>query len=248
MSAPADGYTLGVQSFTYREFDVPDLCSELAATDVTAIELCHEHVTPETTAATQTEVRRALGDAGLDVCGYGVVGFEAADDDEIRAVFEMVDRLGADYCSLEFPPDDDDIRDRLLSAAASFDLDLAIHNHGPDATYSTVDDVAEVLERTADPRLGACVDTGHYLRSGEEPTAALSRFGDRVHAVHLKDFVDADTEAIPGEGRLDIPGVLDSLAEEAAFSRPLVVEYEADPANPTPAVVAAGEAVRAARE
>jgi len=33
-------YEIGVQSFTYREFNVPDICSELSGTGVSAIELC----------------------------------------------------------------------------------------------------------------------------------------------------------------------------------------------------------------
>ena len=55
-----------------------------------------------------------------------------------------------------------------------------------------------------------------------------------------------DTEAVPGEGRLDIPALLGALDEATAFRRPLVVEYEADPLNPTPAVRETVAAVRRA--
>jgi len=248
MTPSPDGYEIGVQSFTYREFDVPGLCDELSATDVTAIELCHEHVTPETGTERIDAIERDLADAGLDICGYGVAGFEDVGESRIREVFSLVDELGGDYCSLEFPPADDALRSQLLSVGAEFDLDLAIHNHGPGATYSTVDDVARALEATTDTRLGACVDTGHFLRSGEEPAEVLQRLGERVLALHLKDFIDEDTEAVPGDGRLDIPELLDSLAAETTLDQPLVIEYEADAENPTPAVVQAVEAVQTASE
>ncbi len=249
VSKSARRYDLGVQSFTYREFSVPDLCQELGDTDVSAIELCHEHVTPETERDAVDTIRQDLGDTGIDICGYGVVEFDAEDDEsDIRETMSMIDHLGGEYCSLEFPPADKDIRERLLSVAAEFDLDLAIHNHGPGATYSTVDDVTRVLDETDDTRLGACVDTGHYLRSGEEPSDVFPTLGERVLALHVKDFVDEETEAIPGSGRLDIPELLDMLDEETNLAQPLVIEYEADPDDPTPAVVEAVEAFQRAME
>lgn len=237
-------YDIGVQSFTYREFDVPEICDELSNTDISAIELCDVHIQPDAAAEAVEHVRDSLAGAGLEVCGYGVVSFEDDDEGQIRTTFELVDRLGGDYCSLEFPPDDLEIRETLLSIASEFDLDLAIHNHGPDATYSTVDEVASVLDETDDPRLGACVDTGHFLRSGEEPNDVIPRLGDRVLALHLKDFVDEETEAVPGTGRLDLPELLDLLDAETSFEQPLVIEYEADAKDPTPAVEQTVEAVR----
>ena len=246
MSPDAAGrYDLGVQSFTYREFDVSGMCRALSGTGVSAVELCHEHVTPASDPDAVDGVREELASAGLDVCGYGVVDFEAGDEDEVRETLSLVDRLGGDYCSLEFPPGDESIRETLLSSAAEFGLDLAVHNHGPDATYATVDEVASVLD-AADDRLGACVDIGHYFRSGETPADVIPRLGDRVLALHLKDFVDEETEAVPGNGQLDVAELLALLDGETSLSQPLVVEYEADPENPTPAVVEAVETVERA--
>jgi sugar phosphate isomerase/epimerase len=241
-------YEIGVQSFTYREFNVPEICSELSDTGVSAIELCDVHVEPDAGTDEIESVRDRLADSGLDVCGYGVVDFDDDDEEHIRSAFELVDRLGGDYCSLEFPPDDEGIRDRLLSVAGEFDLDLAIHNHGPDATYSTVEEVASVLDAADDPRLGACVDTGHFFRSGEEPADVIPRLGDRVLALHLKDFVDEENEAIPGTGQLDLSELLNLLETETSFDQPLVIEYEADAENPTPAVEQTVTAVRDAME
>jgi len=241
-------YEIGVQSFTYREFNVPEICSALAETEVTAIELCDVHVTPRADEETIDGLRKRLDDAGLDICGYGVVPFEGDHEESIRQTFELVDRLGADYCSVEFPPDDQTIRGLLVSQADEYDLDLAIHNHGPGATYSTVEEVANVVEAADDPRLGACVDTGHYFRSGEEPADVIPRLGDSVLALHLKDFVDAEREAVPGTGQLDVPELLSLLDAESSFDQPLVIEYEADAEDPTPAVKQTVAEVRDAME
>jgi sugar phosphate isomerase/epimerase len=237
-------YEIGVQSFTYREFDIPAICSELSDTGVSAIELCDVHVGPDAGADEVESVRDRLADSGIEVCGYGVVSFEDADEERVRATFELVDRLGGDYCSLEFPPADEAIRDRLLPVAAEFDLDLAIHNHGPGETYSRVEEVASVLDAADDPRLGACVDTGHFLRSGEEPAEVIPRLGDRVLALHLKDFDDEENETVPGTGRIDLSELLELLETETSFDQPLVIEYEANAEDPTPAVEQTVTAVR----
>jgi len=247
VTKPARQYELGVQSFTYREFNVPELCRELGETDVSAIELCHEHVTSEADSESVDAIRQDLADAGLDICGYGVVAFDADDDEgDIRETMSMIDQLGGEYCSLEFPPTDDAVRNRLLSVGAEFDLDLAIHNHGPGETYSTVNDVTRVLDETDDTRLGACVDTGHFLRSGETPADVFPNLGERVLALHVKDFLDEETEVVPGTGQLDIPELLNMLDEETELAQPLIIEYELDPDDPTPAVVETVEAFQRA--
>lgn len=245
MSAPPPAQSttreIGVQSFTYREFDVSGFCAELADTPVTAVELCDVHVSPDSGDEHVDSVLGSLGDADLDVCGYGVVDFDAPG--AVEETLAFVERLGGDYLSVEFPPDDDAVIDALCDGAPEYDLDLAIHNHGPDATYSTVEEVAAVLDDHPHERLGACVDTGHYLRSGQRPDEVIPELGDRVYALHLKDFLDEDTEAIPGDGELDVPELLSLLREHTSFDRPLVIEYEADPDDPTPAVVEAAQAV-----
>src|SRR5215212_3603591 len=52
------------------------------------------------------------------------------------------------------------------------------------------DEVDRLLDSVPPDELGLCVDTGHALFAGENPTATLARYGDRVGHLHLKD-VDA---------------------------------------------------------
>jgi sugar phosphate isomerase/epimerase len=106
-----------------------------------------------------------------------------------------------------------------------------------------VADVSQVLEEYPSPRLGACVDTGHYLRSGQAPDEVIPVLGDRVNALHLKDFDNRGVGTVPGDGRVDLGRLLELLEEFTAFDRPFVVEYEADPEDPTPAVLEAAEAL-----
>lgn len=238
-------WPLGVQSFSYREHTVGEMCAELAETPIEAVELCGEHVLPDMTTEAIEERLATIDAAGLSVCGYGVVDFDGNPEDAESAV-DLVDQLGGEYLSVAFPPGDRDVVEALLAAADDNDMDLSIHNHGPESDYATVEDVVTVLDDVDDPWLGACVDTGHFLRVDEAPAEVIPAVGDRVYALHLKDYHDTETEAIPGEGQLDLVDLLALLDEHTTLDRPLVIEYEAAPDDPTPGVRKAAENVREA--
>lgn len=223
----------GVQSFTYRNFSMAEIRRELDDTSVQHVELCGVHVDPAASTEEVTAIRSEFEAVNVDICGYGVHDFDSPE--EVDDVLGLAAELGAAYVTVNFPADRDDIADALVAAGEQYGLRVAIHNHGPDAEYSTVEDVQEVLEGRS-PRLGACVDTGHFLRSGETPADVIPVLGDRVHAVHFKDFVGGDSEVIPGDGDLNIADTLSLLAEHTAFEQPIVIEYEEDADDPTPAV------------
>lgn len=224
---------VGVQSWVYREFTAEEMAAELADLPVEAVEPCGRHVPADADPGTVAAFRETVAEAGLTVCGAGVYDVETVAD--VDSTLTVADDLGAEYVSVEFPPGETAVIEALIEGAAERDLLLAVHNHGPGATYSTVEEVLTVLE-DREPRLGACVDSGHYLRSGQPPEEVLSALGERVHAVHFKDFADAETEVVPGDGQLDVEAFLQLLSEHAALAAPLVIEYEVAPADPTPAV------------
>ena len=74
----------------------------------------------------------------------------------------------------------------LDKLVAEYDIPIAIHNHGPGALYDKADDVVTAV-KDRHPLIGACVDTGHYLRSDENPVEVIEKLGPRVFGVHLKD-------------------------------------------------------------
>jgi sugar phosphate isomerase/epimerase len=229
-------WPVGVQSFTYRNFTNDEIRSELRSTPVSAIELCGAHVDPFEDDGAAIADRYA--EAGIDVCGFGVHTFD--DGSDVDPVLDFAVDLGAAYVSIHVDPEHRDTIEALDAAADQRDLLLAVHNHGPGHVHDTVEDVQAVLEGTG-AHFGACVDSGHYFRSGLAPETVVPAFGERVHAVHVKDFVDEETEVVPGEGQLDVAGFVELLRTETAFDQPLVIEYEEDPDHPTPAVVDTAE-------
>lgn len=66
---------------------------------------------------------------------------------------------------------------------------LAFHPHA--GTFlETPAEVNRLVAATDPVKVGICLDVGHYLVGGGDPVEALSRLGERVTHVHLKD-VDA---------------------------------------------------------
>ena len=91
-----------------------------------------------------------------------------------------------------------DILDKLVE---EYGIAIGIHNHGPGHQYALIDNIAKAIKDHS-PKIGCCVDTGHFLRSKEDPVRAVEVFGSRVYGVHLKDVKNAETFTILGQGDL----------------------------------------------
>ncbi len=224
---------IGVQSFTYRQFDIPGIIEEISDTDMTALEIFPGHLSPDNSDEEIDDARQRLEDAGIRICGYGVYSFSSEEPHDVAPNLDFARQLGCDYVSIDVDPGDDGIKELLVEEAQKRDLLLGVHNHGPTHHYDTAQSVLDSV-KDFDTVLGACVDTGHFLRADENPEHAVDVLGKRVHAVHLKDFVDAETEVIPGTGKLNYGDMFDHLEAKTNFSSAFIIEYEADPEDPTP--------------
>lgn len=225
---------IGVQSFTYREFCAVEAVEHAACVGLGAIEMWPKHISFESDDQEIADFRQALEDNGIWMCGYGVCQLPGMGD-KMDAHFEFAASMGADYLSVNLGREDHDVAEAAIEVASKYDLNLGIHNHGPGSTFETAEHVADFC-RGKDPLLGACVDTGHYMRSGQMPEHVIKTLGNRVNSMHLKDFVSEEEEVIPGTGNLDFAQVLELLDAEADYQGAYVIEYEADPSDPDPAM------------
>jgi sugar phosphate isomerase/epimerase len=171
-------------------------------------------------------------DAGLKISAHGVNRF-TKDHDANRKVFDFAKKLGARTITADPAPDSFDSLDKLV---AEYDLRIAIHNHGPTHRYNKVESVASAIKEH-DKRIGACVDCGHYLRSGEDPVKCVLTLGDRVYGVHMKDEAETNTpksaNVVIGKGHLDLVGLFKALRQvKFPADGALSLEYEANPQNP----------------
>ena len=221
---------VGVQSVVFKSRSLGDLLDALDGTDIDSLELWGHHLSPEDGEATIAAGKDRIDESSVTICGYGVVDIE--DVGEAREHFEFAKTLDAGYVTVNYPPARDDITEELIDLAEEFDLDVGIHNYSTvhhddlSTVFSSIEDVRSVLDRYDHPRLGVCIDTGHFLVMDESPDEVISAFGDRIVAVHLKDTSDDEIEDLPGAGTLDLPTVLGLLDEHASVDAPLVIEYE----------------------
>src|SRR5262249_46304662 len=91
------------------------------------------------------------------------------------------------------------------------------------------------------PLIGACLDTGHLIRSAQQPfgkkldpAEQVRVMKDRNFGMHLKDHDNTrETDVVYGKGALDVPAVLKAL-REVKFKGHISIEYEANPQEPSP--------------
>jgi inosose dehydratase len=169
-----------------------------------------------------------------------VLGFDA-NETKARQAFDFAKAMG--IVSLSANPKKDkatfDLLDKLVE---EYDVSIAIHNHGPKALYDKISDV-ETMVKDRHSKIGACVDTGHYLRSAEDPVEAIERLGQRVFGVHMKDVKGTRLYKILGEGDLNVVGCLRAL-RKLKYANALSLEYEENPKNPLSDIEACLKAVR----
>ncbi len=176
-------------------------------------------------------MRAALDRHGVRIVAYGVQAF-TADHDANRKIFQWAKHNGIETLSAAPEPGSFESLDRLV---AEFGINLAIHNHGPgDKHYAKTAQLTAALEGRH-PRIGSCADVGHFWRIREDPVRAIDTLGARVLAVHLKDQASVSEQAVVGEGKLDIPGILRAL-KRIGYRGPLTLEYEGTPEDPVPAM------------
>jgi inosose dehydratase len=236
-AAPADewgGFSVGVQSISLRKYALPDVMRHLQGMGVHYVEFSASSHLPATATDEQiATVRQLAAAAGLTITAQGVNRF-SQDHAANKRVFEFAKKLGIRTITANPQPDAETFAslDRLV---AEYDLRVAIHNHGPGTLYDKLDSVASAIQGR-DRRIGACVDCGHFLASGEDPVRCIRTLADRVYGVHLKDIVEFGKKSdnvVLGRGHLDVVAVFQSLRQiKFPPDGALSLEYEAHPDNP----------------
>src|SRR4051794_18342905 len=228
------GFPIGVQSISLRKYALPEAIRLLQGMGVRHVEFsASAHLPSRATDEQIDEARRLAAMAGLKVTAHGANRF-GKDHAANRRIFELARKLGIRTITAN-PQSDAETFASLDKLVAEYDMRIAIHNHGPGALYDKLDDVVKAIEGR-DRRIGACVDCGHYLASGEDPVRCVRTLGDRVHGVHLKDQAEIGKKApnvILGRGHLDVVGLFKALRTiRFPADGALSLEYEANPDDP----------------
>ncbi len=229
---PYGGFPMGAQSYSLRNFDVVEAVRHLQGMGLHYVEFFDKHLNKAASDAEIADVKALVAKAEISISAHGVTNF-GKDHDENRKVFEFAKRAGIKNLSANPARDSFDSLDKLCE---EYQVRIAIHNHGPGALYDKIADTANAI-KDHHKLIGACVDTGHYIRSDEDPVKAVLALGDRVYGLHIKDDTHKGDKGshnvVIGKANLDVVGLFKALRKvKFPADGALSLEYEANPDNP----------------
>ncbi len=224
---------IGLASYSMRKQSLDQVLELCKQANVKHLTLKDMHLPLKSTPEELAAARAKLTAAGVTLAGLGVIYMKS--EEEVRRAFEYAKAAQA---PLIVGAPNPELIDVVEKAVKEFDLPLAIHNHGPeDKHYPTPREIMAVIKKR-DRRLGVCMDVGHTIRSGVDPTACVAECGDRLFDLHVKDMkekTDKSPRVEVGTGVIDIVGLLRALAKRR-FAGHLALEYEINPDNPVPGI------------
>lgn len=80
------------------------------------------------------------------------------------------------------------VLEHLTPEAELQGVDICLENHHGHS-IDTIEDYEAIFKAIPSSRVGMCVDTGHFQRSGINLLSLAERFEKRINHIHLKDFL-----------------------------------------------------------
>jgi sugar phosphate isomerase/epimerase len=236
-AAEAMGWRIGMSQYTFRRFSLYETLDMTAKLGVRNIEPAfflsldksrpelkvNEDLSPEI----RKELKQKLGNVGITISAF----YSNLDTDADRAkkIFDFCKEMGIASIVAEPKAEAFDMIEKLCD---EYEIDLAVHNHpqSPTSKYWKPENVLAVCKDRG-PRIGACCDTGHWVRSGLDPVGCLKVMEGRIRGFHLKDVAEkgvVDARDVPlGEGKADYAAVLTELKRQG-YRGVMTIEYEHD--------------------
>jgi inosose dehydratase len=224
-------FDLGLASYTFMKFPLDRALAMTARVGLKHICLKDFHLplnsTPEQIAPVVAKVKAA----GIDLYGGGVIYMK--DSAEVDRAFDYAKAAGMrTIVGVPLPA----VLPLVDEKVQKYDVRVAIHNHGPgDKVYPTPQVAYEKI-KDLDRRIGLCIDVGHTIRAGVDPSRAAEQFADRLLDIHMKDVTAATARGSTveaGRGVIDIPKFLRTL-DRIGYAGMVSFEFEKDPADPLP--------------
>ena len=245
-SGSVDGFTLGVQMWTFRMFSFTDALNKVDSAGIKSIEAffgqplggdMKGNFGPEMDAATRNKLKALLQTKGISIVAMGVIS--PADKSQWIKAFELAKEFGLSYITAEPKKDQWDMADSLSGA---YGIKIAIHDHPKPSPYWSPDSVLAAAQGHSN--IGACADIGHWARNGLDPVDCLKKLDGHVFGAHLKDIVKFDdtkaADTVVGKGVIDFPAVFAELKRQN-FRGMFSIEHESNWYHNLPDVIAIKE-------
>ena len=245
------GWTIGPQIYSFNRFPFDEALKMVAACGTPSFEVfvgqrvsrdINVSVGPDLMKPENSEalkrVKDLLAETGCVMHAVGVCGSDKAHFD-FAAEFKIP--------LLNTEPNARDI-EAVSKRADEYKIRVGLHNHPYSSYYWSPDVVLNHL-KDAGPLVGACCDTGHWLRSKMNPQAnfalspleCIKKLKGKIVGFHIKDLKLGEENRLSdiplGQGDVGIADILKELAtHKIDFKVPFSIEYEADWDNNQPKV------------
>ena len=235
---------LAVQSYCLRHFTplgIPVAAKKLLETGMTYIGIG----TPEKKEDFQSVIDQ-YADFGVTIADNFAPAFDG-NEAVMRKGFEFSKLLGHNTMTCNFNLNKNIVQTFELAEklAAEYDIRLAIHNHGCWHWLGSQTMLDFIFQNTSE-RIGLCLDTAWAQDANLNAVEAVKRWPKRIFSVHLKDFEyhkdKTHHDVVIGKGFIDLPGLMAAL-KAINFHGYMAIEYEGEPENPIPALIAGKEEV-----
>jgi sugar phosphate isomerase/epimerase len=230
------GWRLSCQAYSFNQFSLFEAIDKNASLGLHVIEIypgqrvgggVSGNVSVDMSADARKAVLKKLSDSGVKAVNFGVGGCD-------RKHFEFAKEMGIETLVSEPGEDKFDEIDKLCT---EFGINVALHNHPKPSHYWDPDTVLKVCKGRS-KRIGACADTGHWPRSGLNPSDCIKKLEGRIISFHFKDLNELGKKGhdVPwGTGVCDVKAMLAEIHRQklkAVFS----IEYEHNWANSVPEI------------
>jgi sugar phosphate isomerase/epimerase len=232
-----------MQAYTFHKFTFDDALDNTAQLGIRYIEIfpgqrirkdANDTLTHDMNPSARERIKSKLTQKGIKALSYGVVELPA-DEVRCRKVFDFAKDLGIETIVSEPDTNAFDILDKLCQ---EYKINVAIHNHPKPSRYWNPETVLAAINGRSS-RIGACADTGHWMRSGVNPLEAVNKLQGRVISLHFKDlneFGKKDAHDVPwGTGAADSRSILAELQKQD-FKGTFIIEYEYNWENSIPQI------------
>jgi len=239
------GWKQAVQAWSFNRFTFYEAIDKASSIGIKYIEaysgqkLSKDHPNVKTgpgmSADMRAEVKKKLAAADVKIINFGVVGLPN-NEKECRKVFDYAKDMGIETIVSEPPFEALGMIDKLCQ---EYKIKVALHNHPKPSIYYDPDTVLKACKGRS-KWIGACADTGHWVRSGFDPVECLKKLDGKIISLHFKDMNKKGMDAHPvvwGTGISNVKAMLTELHRQG-FTGVFSNEYEHNWDNSVPDIKA----------
>lgn len=228
----APEWKLGVQMWTFKEWDMQTALYKVDSADIRFIEAYvgqnfgfgEENAVfgADLTDSQFEKLNQLLTEKNIKINAFGVV--YPADATAWVKTFELAKKIGVSYITAE--PNKEHL-DTVNALAGLYGIPVAIHDHPYPTPYAHPDSVINAMNGR--PNLYACADIGHWARNGLDVVECLKKLEGRIIGVHLKDVKESGNlkaeDVVVGTGVVPMKEVFEELKRQG-FKGQFSIERE----------------------